>query len=235
MAHRRATACIQAFALAAALWAFCMHPAAAETGCAPTAEAGVERCVSGLPAAALATIFEPQQASNWCWAASIAMILRRYGVSIAQDEVVRTAFDGRAANERASVQAIGVLLNRGWGDAQGHALEASAQPLAPWRRSFGLAAPEVLEDLAQGKPLLLGAQQHAMVLVQVTFERRVDGRPLTPVGVRMLQALVLDPASRDWLRGLQASEGRLDFLARISVQLVPAGRVQAQARANLNM
>lgn len=234
MAAWRATACMHTVALVASLWVSCVAPASAETACAPTAQAGVERCVSGLPAAALATIFEPQQASNWCWAASISMILRRYGVTVPQEQVVRAAF-GAASNERASVQAVGELLNRRWGDAKGHALVASAQPLAPWRRSFGLAAPEVLNDLAQGRPLLLGAQQHAMVLVQVTFERSVDGKPLTPVGVRMLQALVLDPGSREWLRSLQASEARLDFLARISVQSVPAGRVQAQAPGAVNM
>ncbi|MBK6005281.1 hypothetical protein JJB11_04180 [Ramlibacter ginsenosidimutans] len=173
-------------------------------------------------------MFQAQHASSWCWAASIAMILRRYGLDVPQDEVVRTAF-GLAANERASMQAVAALLNRGWNDAQGRAVVISSRPLPPWRRSFGLAAPEVLDELAQGRPLLLAAQQHAMVLIQVIYERRVDGEPLTVAGVRMVQALVLDPGSREWPRSLEPAERRPEFVARIEVEARPARSPAVQA------
>jgi hypothetical protein len=214
--------------LLASLGAFGAIPAAAGTTCVPAAEAGIVRCVNGLRAPEMAAMFQAQHASNWCWAASIAMILRRYGLDVPQDEVVRSAF-GLAANERASVQALGALLNRGWDDAQGHAVVVSSLPLPPWRRSFGLAAPEVLDDLAHGRPLLLGVHQHAMVLIQVIYERRVDGTPLTLVGVRMLQALVLDPGSRDWPRSLEPAEARPEFVARIAVEVPPARSEVVQA------
>lgn len=230
MAVTRVFASTPAFALAAGLWLSGMSSASAESACAPSGEPGVERCVSGLPIATLSAMFEPQQASNWCWAASVAMILRRYGVAIPQEQVVRTAF-GLAANEGASVRAIADLLNRGWDDARGHALVASARLLPPWRRSFGLAAPEVLDDLAQGKPLLVGVQRHAMVLVQVIYERRVDGQPLTMVGVRMVSATVLDPASYEWLRALRAAELQPDFLARVDVHAHRAAIADANAPA----
>lgn len=217
--------------LAAGLWISGMQSASAETTCHPTAEAGVERCVSGLSASTLSSIFQPQQASNWCWAASIAMVLRRYGVSVPQDQVVRTAF-GQAGNQRASALAIAELLNRKWSDAAGNSLVASAHMLAPWRRDLGVAAPEVIEDLSEGKPLLLGVQQHAMVLVQVTYERRVDGTALTPAGVRMLRALALDPASANWLRTLQPAEHAPELLARVEVDVQSSALALAQARGN---
>lgn len=218
MALKRAFACIHAFAGAAGLWLAGLHAASAETACVPVSQPGIERCVSGLSAAALSRIFEPQQESNWCWAASVAMILRRYGVAVPQDEVVRAAL-GVPENQRASAHAMASLLNRAWHDASGNAVAASAQMLAPWRQAQGVSAPEVIDDLVQGRPLLLGAQEHAMVLVQVTYERRIDGNALTPIGVRLLRALVLDPGSGQWLRNLRPNERQPDFLARVAVDV----------------
>ena len=104
--------------------------------------------------------------------------------------------------------------------------------MARWRRGMGIAAPEVLDDLARGDPLLLGAQEHAMVLVQVTYERRVDGKALTPSGVRLVRALALDPASGNWLRSLRASELQPDFLTRVVVRVQPAGEALVAGAAD---
>lgn len=231
MATLRASRCVpRALLLALGVGLFALRPAAAATACVPAAEAGVERCVSGLSAAGMAAIFQAQEASNWCWAASVAMILRRYGGQVTQQEVVRTAL-GVPENQRATERAVAGLLNRTWRDALGQTLVASAQAVARWHRGMGLAAPEVLEDLALGHPLLLGAQEHAMVLVQVTYERRSDGKALTPSGVRMLRALALDPASGNWVRSLRASELQPDFLTRVEVQVQPAAHASAVGAA----
>lgn len=230
MRDSRTAAVVRTLVLAIGILALGLAAASAQTSCAPAAEAGVERCVSGLSAATLSRMFEPQEASNWCWAASLAMILRRYGVDVPQEQIVRTAF-GAPANQRASAAGLSDLVRRSWRDADGNMLAAVAQPIAPWHRGLGVEAPEVIQDLDQGKPLLMGAQQHAMVLVQVTYERRVDGNALTPAGVRMLRALVLDPASGQWLRTLPAAERRPEFLARISVEPHLAVRSVALAQA----
>ena len=213
---RRATMAM--LLLAAAGGALFPSVANAGTTCAPTAAPGIERCVSGLSAASQSRIYQAQRASNWCWAASVAMILGRYGLAVPQEQVVRELLGGMA-NERASARAMAGLLSRAWSDAAGRAAVARSEPLAPWRRALGVAAPEVLEDLGRDKPLLLGVEQHAMVLVQVTYERRTDGRALTPAGVRVLRALVLDPASGNWLRSLQPQEHQPEFLARVDVDL----------------
>ena len=70
-----------------------------------------------------------------------------------------------------------------------------------------------------------------MVLVQVTYERRVDGKALTPAGVRMLRALALDPASGNWLRTLQPDERQPEFLARVAVDVGAPAPALALAQA----
>jgi hypothetical protein len=77
----------------------------------------------------------------------------------------------------------------------------------------------VLDDLAHDRPLLLGVDQHAMVLVQLVFERRIDGRAATPAGVRVLRAVVLDPASEAWVRSLRPGERNPQYLARVRVDV----------------
>lgn len=212
---------LPAWAIGAALVVFgCMLAgrAVAAVSCAPSQAAGIERCVAGLAPATLERIYQPQQASNWCWAASVTMVLRRYGLHVDQEEVVRARF-GRADNVQVSGQAIGELLTRRWDDHAGRQASSSATLLPPWHRALGLAAPEVLDDLAQGRPLLLGAEQHAVVLVQVVYERRIDGRAVAPAGVRVLRAVVLDPASGQWLRSARSDERLPDFLARVRVEV----------------
>lgn len=69
-----------------------------------------------------------------------------------------------------------------------------------------------------------------MVLIQLIYERRVDGEPLTVACVRMLNALVLDPGSREWPRSLESAERRPEFVARIGVEERPAHSAVVQAR-----
>lgn len=216
------------FAVAGLLLAALPGRAAAETSCAPAATPGIERCVSGLSAASLSRIYQAQQASNWCWAASVAMILRRYGLVVPQEQVARTLL-GQPANERVGIEGMAKLLSGGWRDATGHAGVASSELLPPWRQALGVSAPEVLQDLADDKPLLIGAQQHAMVLVQVTYERRIDGKAATPTGTRLLRALVLDPGSSNWLRTLQADERQPEFIARVTMRMERVGDEMASA------
>jgi hypothetical protein len=128
--------------------------------------------------------------------------------------VVREAL-GRPDNRALDVASVAELLNRPWRDGAGHLRASSATPLPPWRKQWGLAAPEVIEDLQQGRPLLLAAQHHAMVLVELVYERPV-AKPQGPV--KILRATVLDPQSASGLRSLTAAESRPDFLARVAVE-----------------
>jgi len=203
--------------LAATLLAPVLPAAQAATACGPAQQPGLERCVTGLPAATIAAMHQVQRASQWCWAASISMVLARYGIAVDQEQVVRAHF-GAVADQPVPQEAVAQLLNRDWRDARGQALQASAAPLPRWRKAAGLAAPEVLEELDAGRPLLVGANQHAMVLVQLVYER-----PLDPAAgpLRLLRAVVLDPAQAVGVRSLKPAEREPTFLARVRVEPLP--------------
>jgi len=207
--------------------------AVAGTQCGPTAEQGIERCVSGLSGADLLQMQQRQEASSWCWAASISMVLRRYGSMVSQEQIVGTHF-GQAANEGIPAASIFELLNRSWEDGSGREVVSSARLLPAWRRQLGLVAPEVIEDLAQGKPLLIGTQQHAMVLVQLVFERPANGGGDSR-GIRLLRAVVLDPASDAGVRTLRVSESAPEFLARVRVDVRDPERASERGVASLRV
>jgi hypothetical protein len=207
--HLQLRSWTRALCLAGAVLA--AESAAAGTACAPTAQPGVERCVAGLAPAVLREMQATQAASNWCWAASISMVLRRYGVTVPQEAVVKAGL-GAPANEKVRPEAITDLLNRSWRDAAGRAVQVVSSAMPSWWRQQGVVAPDVLDDLHHDKPLVLAVQEHAMVLVQVVYERSA-GQP-----VRLLQALVLDPAGGGGLRNLRASEVQPEYLVRVQVR-----------------
>lgn len=171
---------------------------------------GAQRCTAGIAAPLLPAFTQVQRASNWCWAAAVSMVLGRYGVQVPQEQVVRAQF-GAAVNLSLPAQALPALLTRTWRDLRGRVLEATGQPLPP--QALATLAPEVLEDLAGGRPLIVGAQRHAVLLVQVAYERLADGR------LRLLEALVLDPAAGSGgLRHFTAQELQAtQTLARVRV------------------
>jgi len=206
------------------LWAWALLPLLAAGGlahagirCHPAEASGMERCVSGLPPSLILRMQQNQDASNWCWAASVAMILRRYGVFVPQQQIARE-YLGTPENVKIQAQGMAELLNRTWQDSAGAQLESAAAPLPAWRRHFGLAAPEVLEELDEGRPLLLAVQQHAMVLVQLVYERPMAGQGGAEDGLRIVRAVVLDPQAPLVLRSLRPAERQPDYLARVAVR-----------------
>ena len=209
---------IRALLLAGAALGASAAPAA--TTCAPTGRPGVEQCVSGLSLEAVRALREAQSASNWCWAAAVSMVLRHHGVAVPQEQVAQ-AHLGAPDNEKASLEAITALLNRRWTDATtGRSVDVQASPQARWWRLQGLAAPDVLDDLHHDRPLVLAVRGHAMVLVQVVYER------FPAAGVRLLRAVVVDSAGGGW-RDLRPSERQPDYLARVQARGAPeqhAGR-----------
>jgi hypothetical protein len=202
--------------------------AQAETVCTPSNEPGVERCVSGLPAASLARMHQQQHASNWCWAASISMVLRRYGVQATQENVVRAHY-GSAVNLGAGPAVIAGLLNRSWRDGAGRSLTAAAVNVS----QPSLLAPEVLADLDDDRPLLVGAQQHATVLVQVVYDRSTHPRTAAAAGLRLVRAMVLDPADQTGVRDARAGELQPEFLARVEVHADEAAMAMAAVQPRL--
>jgi hypothetical protein len=195
--------------------------AQAGTRCDPSQTAGIERCVSGLPASLIARMQQNQESSNWCWAASVSMLLRRYGVSIPQQQVAREHL-GRPDNVKVSLDALADVFNRTWRDEEGRQLDGALSPLPSWRKALGISAPEVMEELDQGRPLLLAADGHAMVLVQVVYEQATPGQGSAGEAPRIVRAVVIDPQSPVLVRSLKPQERQPQYLARIAVKNGPS-------------
>jgi hypothetical protein len=204
--------------------------AQAGTSCGPSGRAGVERCVSGLAPAALMQMQQRQEASNWCWAASISMLLRRYGVEVPQQDVVREHL-GKLENVPIAVDEMSRLVDRRWQDAQGRSIVASVTPMPSWRMRLGVAAPEVLAELDHERPVILAAEKHAMLLVQVVYDRVTDAAAGAGA-IELVRAVVLDPQSPSGVRSLRAGERRPDLLALVRTD-APAAAVGAAAASTL--
>lgn len=176
-----------ALGLAAAMAAV---PAAAATRCEP-AGVGMERCVTGLRPDTIRAISQAQKASQWCWAAVVSMLLKTYGVAVAQEQVVRQYW-GAAVDLALPVTAIPGLINRTWNDPAGRAVTLTARTISHPSQE-GLGAPEVLQDLDGERPLVLVVPGHAVVLVQLEYERPTGN----DAAAQVKRAVVLDPAAQE--------------------------------------
>lgn len=98
--------------------------------------------------------FAMQRNSMWCWAASIQMVLRYYGVTISQEAIVKQSFGvdewGNPANKPAGFDIMTKHLNK-WGvDVHGQHFEIRAM-LSP-----GAPSPSVLlRELSSHRPILI--------------------------------------------------------------------------------
>lgn len=195
------------FALATWLLPLSGH---ATLACVATGTPGVERCQAGLSSASALELHETQKASEWCWAASIAMLLRHYGVHVQQEEVVR-AYWGSATNLGVAMSDVTSLLQRTWRDPSGRAYTGSVKALLT--PAAGVGDTGVLQDLQEGRPVIIGTPRHAMVLVQVTYERVIADTPEQVI--RVLDAVALDPAPGTGLRALRPGERVPPYLTRV--------------------
>jgi hypothetical protein len=201
----------------------------AATSCGPSGRPGIERCVTGLPASTLMDMHQMQEASNWCWAASVSMLLRRYGVDVSQRTVVR-AHLAKEDNVPIAIDVLSRLIDRRWEDAEGRALVASVKPLPAWRLRLGVMAPEVLHELVQQRPVLLAAEKHAVLLVQVVYDRPAGGTGSAD-DIDLVRAVVLDPSSPVGLRSLKPAERRPDLVALVHAEVATASRPSVMTAA----
>ncbi len=206
-----------------ALAALAAPPVRAGLPCEPAATAAEPAgapCRLGLPADLLAALAQPQRASQWCWAASVSMLLGRYGLRVPQEDVVR-AWYGSAVNVGVGQAALGELLRRTWRDGRGRGVRTHYAAVPP--TPAGLAHPAVLAELAGGRPVLVGVRGHAVLLVAVEVTRERGGAP------RLLRATVLDPALAGGLRTLAADEA--EFVATVDVRPLVEGVPEPQLAA----
>lgn len=183
---------------------------AADEVCAPEDSRGVRLCRAGLPPPAVANIVLTQSQSQWCWAASLSMVLAHHGAAVPQEEVVRSRFAG-LEDRAATADDLAGLLARRWPSNQGHPLAFEWRPLGGASPASLARLVGALDELRQDRPVILGARGHLMVLVAVAFERytREDA-------IRIVGGTVIDPAPGAGVRALRADEMRPTLLAAVA-------------------
>lgn len=129
-----------------------------------------------------------QRNSQWCWAASIQMVLNYYGVDISQEQIVARTYGsdpyGNLPNWSGSFQAITVNLNN-WGvDNSGRQYRVMASV------NEGAPTPAILlKELSQGRPIIVGYRSgansgHAVVITAAKFSPSKNGPFIHSVVVR---------------------------------------------------
>lgn len=125
-----------------------------------------------------------QQASNWCWAACIQMILSAHDVSVTQQDIVATAF-GQLVDRPGELQDIQAVLNATWIDRFGNAKRVHATPRQ---------GPPPIEDLKSllrnETPVIVcytppdAPVGHAVIVTAVICESTSQGEHLVRLVVR---------------------------------------------------
>lgn len=156
--------------------------------------------------------YDTQHAEQWCWAACIAMVFAFHGHPVQQERIVAEAYGGIAGS--GSGPSIAVQLDRGWIDDGGRRFRSRLRTL------FDAYAGDVVLDLSKiaaalraGKPMILGARDHAVVLTAIDYVA-------TPQGQEAVGGGVFDPWPGRGPREVAADEivplsrgGSLGFIA----------------------
>jgi len=141
------------------------------------------RSISFRPAA--------QRNSQWCWAASIQMVLNHWGIGIDQADIVARSYGtdprGRLPDWNGSAELITANLNNWSVDRSGRVYTVAAE--------VGVGPPDprrLMQELDQGNPVIVGYKTspstgHAVVITAAGYSRLADGRPI------VLSYVVRDP------------------------------------------
>jgi len=124
-----------------------------------------------------------QQQNEWCWAASIQMILNYYGIPATQQEIVTRTY-GIPVDQPGSDSAINAALN-GWGRTVGGQIRTIHSASGP-----GLPTPAVLlNELNQQHPILVAFATgpnsgHAVVVTAASYVPTPNGPQITSLVTR---------------------------------------------------
>lgn len=128
-----------------------------------------------------------QNNTQWCWAASIQMVLRYYGVYVNQEQIVKRSFgvapNGKLPNRTASPELITANLNK-WGvDNRGQRYRVQA--------TWGRHAPHpdmLIKEMKADRPVIIGYEGedggHAVVITAVGIANTNRGPAIEEIVVR---------------------------------------------------
>ena len=170
----------------------------------------------GIPPARMDYFAAGQRQSQWCWAASIQMVLNYYGVAISQEQIVARTYGmdpfGRPPNRAGSLQLITANLNNWNIDNQGRLYTVTA--------SLRMEAPTptiLIQELSQQKPIIVvySSGPNSSHAVVVTAARFIS----SPQGAIILSLVVRDP----WPSEQNISNlGRIEHPGRNLASLIQA-------------
>lgn len=185
--------------------------------CEPADPHGRMHCVVGWDDERMRAALVPQQASQWCWAAAVAALVKDAGLVQSQMAIVEEQFGAVLDLPTTKTGLLG-LLNRAWQDERGNTFRSRAVELPPAQDLRALAAP-VLDELDAGRPVILGlrglpgSQGHIVLLAQAHFELF-----LNQDAYRITGGKVIDPAPGAGVRPLYYLEFRPSFVATVRVE-----------------
>ena len=177
--------------------------------CGPYNYQGIQACQAGIKSNLVYAV--GQQKTQWCWAACIEMVFGYYGLRLSQSTIVKQTW-GKIVNLPAQPNTILANLNRTWKDSNNRRYLVSGN-------SYSANHVTAAQDLASNMPLIIGTQNHAMVLTAVHYNRDQFGNG------QIVKAIVRDPWPNymypNGLRVLTPKEWySATFLARIRVQRI---------------
>lgn len=142
----------------------------------------------GIPSAQMNFVAAAQKNSQWCWAASIQMVLNYYGVNISQEQIVARTYGvdsyGNLPNWAGTFQAITANLNNWNVDNFGRQYSVGAS------LNWGAPTPAILlQELSQGRPVIVGYKSgansgHAVVITAVSYAQSPNGPIIQSIVVR---------------------------------------------------
>lgn len=113
--------------------------------------------------------FQNQYQSQWCWAATISMVFAHSGYQVDQHRIVNEAYGG-ITNLPAQGWQLTQNLNRSWIDDSGSEFSSRVSGLYDASQGVvGISDAQIINQLSNGKPLIIGSNGHAMVLTEVSY------------------------------------------------------------------
>ncbi len=185
-------------------------PLPASARCAPDASNGQHQCAVGWTQAHLYNLWQPQELTNWCWAAAISMLFSASGLVMSQPGIVERHY-GELLDEPEHLQDILDLLNRAWSDAQGRRFRFVTEIAGRGVDLRSLAGP-LLADMDLGRPWLIFHARHVVLLPRVEVETDARRR-----AARIVGGTVLDPDPGQGVRPLRADEWVPRYAVRVRV------------------
>jgi hypothetical protein len=176
--------------------------------CAAPDAQGVVACHAGLDTRTIARIELAQERSQWCWAASVAMILDFHGQVVGQDEIVSARYGEVADLPATSMDDMTQALTRVPAGAQALPIRVTTRTAQPAAR-LHLNNRLILDEMLANRPILVVRASHAMVLVHVQYERFPNG------ALRVTSGTVIDPAPGAGVRNLARNELGLAWFAAV--------------------